>query len=296
MALGRSLSTTLAAVCCYVGSCSTSYGAEAAGVSALRIVTPNGRQSTLIGSLHVGLANVGLPALTVFQGARRYVKEHHDGTPQPVDDVGNSGRLAPWAEGLTDGELKTYFERARCAGKPQAKAAELLTYRSVQSANEVAYTVCGDSATAWSRDLWMSVAANHLGLRVDVLEDANWVEKQRHQVSNENAAAALRWILQRDPLKVLSEVGKALNSGDYERIVDATRASWGIEQSATARDEDLMVRQRNEAWMPRLKRYLDEGDAVILVGAMHLPGQTGLAAMLSAEGYQVFSVMLPAIH
>ena len=117
---------------------------------------------------------------------------------------------------------------------------------------------------------------------------------QAHRKDTEEVAAtSFRWILHRDPRQVLSEVVAALNVGDYARIAAATRASLGGGQGA-ARFEELMVRQRNEAWMPRLRRYLDEGNAVILVGAMHLPGPNGLVTMLSAEGYKVSSVLLPA--
>lgn len=50
-------------------------------------------------------------------------------------------------------------------------------------------------------------------------------------------------------------------------------------------------RDRNLAWLPRLKRQLDDGgkdeDALVVVGAMHLLGEDGLVALLRGAGYAV---------
>jgi uncharacterized protein YbaP (TraB family) len=44
----------------------------------------------------------------------------------------------------------------------------------------------------------------------------------------------------------------------------------------------------------KLRHYRDEGQAVILVGAMHLPGPHGLISRLRSAGYTVTTIMLPA--
>ncbi|SDF77627.1 hypothetical protein SAMN05216466_10138 [Paraburkholderia phenazinium] len=49
----------------------------------------------------------------------------------------------------------------------------------------------------------------------------------------------------------------------------------------------IMVDERKAAWIPRLRQHLDEGRAVILVGAMHLPGPSGLINRLRSAGYTV---------
>lgn len=50
-------------------------------------------------------------------------------------------------------------------------------------------------------------------------------------------------------------------------------------------------RERNQAWLPRLQRQLDEGgandDALVVVGALHLLGEDGLVALLREAGYTV---------
>lgn len=50
--------------------------------------------------------------------------------------------------------------------------------------------------------------------------------------------------------------------------------------------ESLLVR-RNRTWLPRLDRILQDGNAFVAVGALHLPGQDGLITLLRYAGYTV---------
>lgn len=48
--------------------------------------------------------------------------------------------------------------------------------------------------------------------------------------------------------------------------------------------------ERNQAWLPQLRRLLDEereNDAMVVVGALHLLGPDGLVQQLQAKGYKV---------
>jgi len=48
--------------------------------------------------------------------------------------------------------------------------------------------------------------------------------------------------------------------------------------------------QRNQAWLPQLRRLLDEErekDAMVVVGALHLLGPDGLVQQLQSKGYTV---------
>lgn len=50
---------------------------------------------------------------------------------------------------------------------------------------------------------------------------------------------------------------------------------------------DDVVRRRNEDWLPKIKALLDDqGDTLVIVGALHLVGKGGLIAMLEREGLQ----------
>ncbi|MFX8055498.1 TraB/GumN family protein, partial [Acinetobacter baumannii] len=57
---------------------------------------------------------------------------------------------------------------------------------------------------------------------------------------------------------------------------------------------EVMVDQRNRAWLPKLRQLLDDGPSFVLVGGAHLAGPGGLPARLQAAGYRVIRVELPA--
>lgn len=52
----------------------------------------------------------------------------------------------------------------------------------------------------------------------------------------------------------------------------------------------VIVTERNHLFMPRLLETLEGGDAIVAVGALHLPGPDGLVALLRNAGYNVTGV------
>jgi uncharacterized protein YbaP (TraB family) len=84
---------------------------------------------------------------------------------------------------------------------------------------------------------------------------------------------------QHDPKTVLDGIRDAMNRGDYEALREQVDLSFGSAEVAATMNR-IMVDERNAAWMPKLRHYRDEGQAVILVGAMHLPGPHGLISRL----------------
>jgi uncharacterized protein len=57
--------------------------------------------------------------------------------------------------------------------------------------------------------------------------------------------------------------------------------------------EDYVLVERNGFFVAAARPLLDEGGAVLAVGAGHLPGETGMVEMLRDAGYQVDRVPLP---
>jgi hypothetical protein len=47
-------------------------------------------------------------------------------------------------------------------------------------------------------------------------------------------------------------------------------------------------------WLPRLETILNDGYVVVVVGAMHFPGPTGLIVLLRQDGYTVNPAGWPA--
>jgi uncharacterized protein YbaP (TraB family) len=258
--------------------------AEPPKVPTVDVYSKAGRHSVIVGSIHVGMAGLLQPDRSVLlDGARRLVIEHRSERP-PTREV-EDGRAA-WAKRLSASEVDTLIKRAACAGLSRKDALELLNLKSVQFANQAAYTVCGTVGAVQSRDGWLDGywSANSKRPK-DVLEDDGWVERQRLRVLDDGFEG-LRWILARDPQSVLQAVIDDLNRGDYDSLARHVKESFGDSQAAQ-RFIDVMVLERNAHWLPRLERYVDEGDAVIVVGAMHLPGPGGLISLLRARGYVV---------
>ena len=51
-----------------------------------------------------------------------------------------------------------------------------------------------------------------------------------------------------------------------------------------------LIFQRNEKMVQRMKPLLEKIDAFIAVGAMHLPGEKGVLALLEKQGYEVTAI------
>ncbi len=56
-------------------------------------------------------------------------------------------------------------------------------------------------------------------------------------------------------------------------------------------NSDVLLKNRNENWIPKLKAPLAKGKAFIAVGALHLPGADGLIELLKAQGYELKPIM-----
>lgn len=232
------------------------------------------------------------PDASVFAHAKRFVIEH-DSLPQAGDTGTSAGNgRAAWASTLTDAEIGVYLQRTRCAHVADADALSYLARPSVQWANQYAYTVCDGAAVPLPRDL-VVLGEKPPALRTDTLEEDAQVERRRRSVPDRVGETGFRWALQHDPKIVLDGIRDAMNRGDYESLREQVELSFGSAEGAATMGH-IMVDERNAAWMPRLRDYLDEGQAVILVGAMHLPGPNGLISRLRAAGYTVTTIMLPA--
>ena len=66
------------------------------------------------------------------------------------------------------------------------------------------------------------------------------------------------------------------------RIFGAKQAGFLI-----ALSDGYLLDDRNRIFLGRMKKHLDHGQALIAVGAFHLPGPGGLLAGLQAAGYGV---------
>ncbi|WP_127598029.1 TraB/GumN family protein [Nitratireductor alexandrii] len=62
------------------------------------------------------------------------------------------------------------------------------------------------------------------------------------------------------------------------------------DETGYAAFEEAMITTRNRTMADNAVAYLDEGSAFIAVGALHLPGEKGLVALLRARGYRMTQI------
>jgi len=75
------------------------------------------------------------------------------------------------------------------------------------------------------------------------------------------------------------------NLGALMSINDA--AMQAGDRQLAAEFQDRLIVRRNQLMAERLQPYLGEGNVFIAVGALHLPGETGLLNLLEQRGYAV---------
>ncbi len=84
---------------------------------------------------------------------------------------------------------------------------------------------------------------------------------------------------------------KAWLAGDLGGLYD-TAMDLPVTDSPNLVDEFMgrLIEDRNHRMAERITGLLDQGNALIAVGALHLPGDEGVLALLEAKGYMVSSV------
>ncbi|NUA26637.1 TraB/GumN family protein [Cupriavidus basilensis] len=271
-----------------------------AGVPALAVRAPNGATNLLIGTLHVPYEGLRQPAPSILDGAKHLVIESATTQgPQPAADVevapevmaGKAARAA-WAEGLSDGQVAGLRRNLDCHPPMSANLVDLLlVLKSPRAAAAFAYARCGQPGQD-SRDDLLAAAARIRGVPTVTLETQVAVERQRKAVPDRIYARQLQHAFTADTMRAFEQVVAALNRGDYASVLDLA-VGHDMPPSDALLFRRLMVSERNRAWMPPLRRYLDEGGAVVLVGAAHLPGPDGLLSLLQAAGYAVEPVVVP---
>ena len=117
-------------------------------------------------------------------------------------------------------------------------------------------------------------------------EDAEFQISLFADMASEEEAAFLRYTLRdlRGVVPQIEELTLAWRTGDVAAIAGLLTEAFEDEDDLYAR----LVVDRNEAWLTRVVELL-EGDrrALVVVGALHLVGDSGLVARLKESGYDV---------
>ena len=136
-------------------------------------------------------------------------------------------------------------------------------------------------------DLFFAENGKETGKKVVALETA--MEQAEilfdSQTVEEQAAALVESVKAEVEDNLSSEVLEAYQEQDLDRLWKLTQ-DWDESMG----EMTLLLDDRNKKWIPKLKPLLVEGDVFIAVGALHLPGETGVLQLLKNEGFKVKSV------
>ena len=167
----------------------------------------------------------------------------------------------------------------------------LLSLRSPMMAAVLIYAPCREP-NQLSRDEILNSAAAGYGVPTETLETQIVAQKRRDAVPDRLYEEALHAALGGKAQQSLRTIANALNRGDFAAVARVVDSGYRDPADAALFNK-IMVQERNSAWMPALRQYLDEGHAVVVVGAAHLPGAAGLVSLLEDAGYRVAPVELP---
>ena len=94
-----------------------------------------------------------------------------------------------------------------------------------------------------------------------------------------------------DMVRLLAELQAAYLERDLKRLVEINASSLQDSNPRLVRDfNQKVIIDRNHRMAERMQSRLHEGNHFIAVGAMHLPGEEGLLALLSGQGYRITRV------
>lgn len=142
----------------------------------------------------------------------------------------------------------------------------------------------------------------NLGLDMHFIERAHETSKPTAGLeTGQEQIAVFQTMSQAEQLQFLEESMSETDGaqGELDKLHDAWRRGdqavlWDGMASSMRRDYPKLYQRinvaRNEAWVPRLQRMLDDEashDTLVVVGALHLLGDDGVVAKLRAKGYRV---------
>ncbi len=90
-----------------------------------------------------------------------------------------------------------------------------------------------------------------------------------------------------DMVETMIVLYKQGETGMIWPLLRAVSRDSGVEDDGYAAFEQTMVTTRNHGMAEKAKAFLDDGNAFIAVGALHLPGEEGLIELLRKAGYTV---------
>ncbi len=242
-----------------------------------------GKTSYILGTRHVSVSLAKFPEIvrTTLRGAKLAVFEvaPDDHSSIQRDDYSLSEKLGPVLWGRY-GEL-VGRDAARNVETGRASTAliqAMVMYEDISAMldQEIEHEVAADKIpargleTAAFQDDLLDRLLDLRMLRVEIEQT-----KDRQEIENDS----------RDDL-----VQYCAGTDDSPGTDDKTRAMFmrgGYTRDEVDHMDDLMVFQRNAAWIPQLEKIFAQGGVFVAVGADHLIGDKGVIALLRGRGFTI---------
>lgn len=142
-------------------------------------------------------------------------------------------------------------------------------------------------------DLALSFRASGLGLDVVALESLDEQLAFLQDLSKEGQIDLIRMAVEDfDEMEALfDKLVRAYLDGDLERLQQLSDEQLeDVDEEVVRHFNEVGLKQRNHVMVERAMPYLEQGGAIIAVGALHLPGEEGLIRLLEQEGFTVEGV------
>jgi hypothetical protein len=252
------------------------------------VTSPEGGRSYVLGTIHSGdpsVLELKEPVEQAFMGSKRFVMEF-------VPDAAAMTRLQasmvyPAGEQLGDALPEALYHQVVQAmtarGVPEASTARMRPWVLLMILNMPVNT----TGQVLDNQLYLMALAQ--GKQLSGLET---VEEQLDVLSNWPQDKIITWLA--DTVEHLDEVEslqKALLQAwldrDLKRLQEISESKGFGDADDSAAFMERLVDERNRRMVERMLPSLQEGDAFVAIGALHLPGEQGVLNLLHQRGYRL---------
>ena len=152
--------------------------------------------------------------------------------------------------------------------------------------NKEMMEVIPEIATMTTIDKYMQTLGQRKGKTIGELETADYQMELLYGNSlEEQADALLEMIDHGDSKGLLQQLTNAYKSQNLDML-------WKVfQEQMTGYEYDAIVKVRNLNWEKQMKELLPKQSTLFVVGAGHLPGESGMINLLREAGYNVKPVM-----
>ena len=172
-------------------------------------------------------------------------------------------------------------------GKKMGASLEMLSVMKpmtimVRVQNKEMMEVIPEIATMTTIDKYMQTLGQRKGKTIGELETADYQMELLYGNSlEEQADALLEMIDHGDSKGLLQQLTNAYKSQNLDTL-------WKVfQEQMTGYEYDAIVKVRNLNWEKQIKELLPKQSTLFVVGAGHLPGESGMINLLREAGYKV---------